>query len=174
MTTSSADVSGWVAAYWPELEVTMDAISTIVGSVDLFAELVTETATSILSYDITNKSSSEVLRARALMVCVEAAGMPGIAGWEEQRHYNTLKIMDRTWKKEEGLDHFIGELQRILPAYTKTDSVKLNTILGTKAVVDSLYNHTRLDQRKTPYTERDISVIRDLWNTDEDNEGADY
>jgi hypothetical protein len=172
--TSNADVAGWIAAYWPELEASLDAISTIVGSVDLFNELITETATSILAYEVTNKSSSEILRARALMVCVEAAGMPGIAGWEEQRHYDTLKIMDRTWRKSEGVDHFIGELKRILPAYTKTDSVKLNTILGTKAVADSLYTHTRLDQRKTPYSERDISVIRELWNTDEDNEGADY
>ena len=172
--TSLADTGGWVKVYWPELEAALDVISLTVGSgYDLFAELVTETATSILGYDTSNKSASEVLRARALMVCVEAAGMPGIAGWEEQRHYDTLKIMDRTWRKTEGIDHFVGELRRILPAYTRDDLIKSTIISNTKATVNSLYTSTRLDQRLTPYTERDIDTIRDLWNTDEDNSGAD-
>lgn len=169
-----ADVAGWVRAYWPELEAALNVISLLVGpNCNLFNELIAETATTILSYDVSNKSASEVLRARALMVCVESAGMPGIAGWEEQRHYDTLKIMDRTWRKSEGLDHFIGELRRIFPAYTKNDTIRSATISNTKATVNSAYLHTRLDQRLTPYNERDIGAIRDLWNTDEDNSGAD-
>lgn len=172
--TSVADVSGWVKVYWPELEAALDVISTTLGTgYDLFAELVTETATSILNYDSTKKSASEILRARALMVCIEAAGMPGIAGFEEQRHYKTLKIMDRTWQKEQGVDHFIGELLRIFPDYTRDDGIKSTTISATKAIVDSAFTATRLDQRGSPYTERSIDTIRDLWNTDEDNSGAD-
>ena len=169
-----ASVSNWVKVYWPELEDSFDTISSSIGNgYNLFAELVNETAFKIGFYDTSGKSTSEILRARALMVCVEAAGMPGIAGYEEQRHYKTLKIMDRTWTKEEGIDQFVGELLRILPEYTRSDSSKYTTISGTKAIVDSVFTATRLDQRSSPYTERDIGVLRDLWNNDEDNSGAD-
>lgn len=171
---TDADVSAWVKAYWPELEDALDEISEAIGvGYDLFNELILETSASILKYDTTGLSPSAILRAKALMVCIEAAGMPGIPGFEEQRHYDTLKIMDRTWKKSEGIDHFVGELKRILPDYTRDDSAKSIIISNTKAIVNSLYTHTRLDQRSTPYTERDISVVRDLWNTDSDFSGAD-
>jgi len=169
-----SDTSGWIKAYWPELESSLGVISnTIGGGYDLLAELIDETATKISYYDTTGKSASEILRARALMVCVEAAGMPGIAGYEEQRHYKTLKIMDRTWQKEEGIDQFVGELRRILPEYTRSDSAKYTTISGTKAIVNSLFTATRLDQRNSSYTERSIGAIRDLWNSGDDNSGAD-
>lgn len=171
---SVASVANWVKVYWPELSTSLTTISATLGTgYDLLTELIDETATKISLYDTTGKSPSEILRARALMVCVEAAGMPGIAGYEEQRHYKTLKIMDRTWQKEEGIDQFVGELKRILPEYTRSDSVKSTTISGTKAIVDSVFTATRLDQRNSPYTERSIQAIRDLWNSDDDNSGAD-
>ena len=107
---TSATISGWISAYWNGLQSKLDAIDPL-----LYSDLVADAAVHIQDFDISNLTVPEKVRVQALLICIEAGGMPSLAGWSQERHLTGLKIADRTIKKDlTNYDWTIGELCRIL------------------------------------------------------------
>jgi len=109
-TSVTVAVDSWISAYWTGLRTKLD----VIGST-LYTDLVDDAAVHINDFDISNLTAAEKVRVQALLVCVEAGGMPSLAGWSQERHLTGLKIADRTVKKDiTNYDWAIGELCRIL------------------------------------------------------------
>jgi hypothetical protein len=107
---TSTSLLGWISAYWTGLKAKLDVIDPLI-----YADLAADAAVHVTDFDISNLTIPEKTRVQALLVCVEAAGMPSLAGWSQERHLTDLKIADRTIKKGiTNYDWAIGELCRIL------------------------------------------------------------
>lgn len=157
----AATVDLWTETYWPGLKTQLDVISA-----DLYSALKASAAAEILNYDTSRLTADQILRAQALLICVPSAGMPGLAGWSEERHQKTLKIDTRTWTKTEGLDAFIGELKNYLPAWTDNNAKATNDKIFTVFKTNSIFLAPKMDQRDQVFRdeEKELSDIRENWD----------
>jgi hypothetical protein len=160
-TLVSSSVDSWVSVYWSGLKAQMDLIDT-----SLYADLVADAAIHINDFDISTLTTAEKTRVQALMICIETAGMPGLAGWSQERHLTGLKIADRTWKKDiTNYDWAIGELCRILKITPKqyltivSQTDRLSKY-GTLYTTNSAYLAPDLDQRAQVHRDYTLSEKR--------------
>lgn len=154
-----ATVDLWAEVYWPGLKAQLDLIST-----DLYGALKTSAAAEILNYDTSRLTADQILRVQALLICVPSAGMPGLAGWSEERHQKTLKIDTRTWTKTEGLDAFIGELRTYLPAWTDKNIKTTNDKIFQVFKTNSIFLAPKLDQRDQVFRDKELADERTNWD----------
>jgi hypothetical protein len=108
--TTSASVVSWISAYWNGLKTKLDVIDPLI-----YPDLAADAAVHYKDYDIGGLTEAEKTRVQALLICVEAAGMPSLAGWSQERHLTHMKISDKTIQKPiTNYDWAIGELCRLL------------------------------------------------------------
>ena len=167
MGTSPA-VADWVSAYWGGLETQLNAINA-----DIFDALVADAADMILLYTRSHLTANQILRAQALMVCIAAGGMPSLAGWSQERHYDTLKIDKRTWSKKGIMDQFLGELKYLLPDWTDSSMAAIRSAQFPLTKTDSIYLAPKLDHRsEETFRDRDpVDIKNDYISNSYPNEG---
>jgi len=154
----ASSVSDWVKVYWSTLETQLDAIDT-----DLFDELAAEAVTRIAEFDTSFLSTSAITRAQALYVCVESGGFSSVGGYAAERHYDTLKLFDRTWKKQTNYDMWIGELCRLLrvtPKELLAKSATARASLYNKYKINSVFLAPDLSQRASPFRDYEMDDVR--------------
>ena len=165
---TSATISGWISAYWNGLQSKLDAIDPL-----LYSDLVADAAVHIQDFDISNLTVPEKVRVQALLICIEAGGMPSLAGWSQERHYDTLKIDKRTWSKKGIMDQFLGELKYLLPDWTDSSMAAIRSAQFPLTKTDSIYLAPKLDHRsEETFRDRDpVDIKNDYISNSYPNEG---
>jgi len=142
---TAATVTSYVSAYWSGLKAALDVVDTAI-----YTDLAANAAVTLELFDHSFLTTAQENQAQALLICIDAAGMPGIGGWSPERHYSKLKIADRTWTNTEGKDWAVGELCRLLKITFKEYMAKTSTQRQanyTKTLTNTYFIGGDLDQR---------------------------
>ncbi len=154
-----ATVDHYVEAYFSGLKTNLDAIDSA-----LYADLVANAAVNILNYNTGHLTTAQLNQAQALLVCIDAAEMPSVAGFSQEKFFDSLKIYDRTMKKVSGLDWATGAFCRLLNITLKEFNSKSATSRAanyTKTRTNLIYlPGTDLDQRARVFKDFDLEDVR--------------
>jgi len=149
-----ATVDNYVEAYWTGLEASLSAISP-----SLYADLVANAAVTLEQFTHDFLTAAQVNQAQALLVCLESAEMGSLPGNSQDKYYSSLKIYDRTMKKDIGLDSFTGAFCRLLKITLKEFNSKTSvtrSAIYSKTRSNSIYIAGNLDQRGKVFTDYDL------------------
>ncbi len=153
-----ATVASYVKMYWSGLKEQLDLIDSAI-----YADFAANATVSLELFDHSFLTSAQVNQAEALLICVEAAGSPSISGNSSERHFDTLKIYDRTMKKISGLDWSIGEFCRLLKITLSEFNAKTATTRANQYTLhksSSIYLAPDLDSRGKVFKDYELSDLR--------------
>jgi hypothetical protein len=158
VTDGTASTEAYLSLYWSGLKAQLDAVDT-----GVYSDLVYNAVESLDNFNTSHLSSAQVKQAVALLVCIDCSEMSGLAGWSQEKYFDSLKIYDRTMKKESGLDHFTGSFCRLLKISlkefnTKTSAQRAEIYEKTRS--DTIYLAPDLDQRGKVFKDYDLSKVR--------------
>jgi hypothetical protein len=152
-----ATIDNYVSVYWSTLKASLDAIDEAI-----YDDLVANAAVTIELFDYSFLTAAQINQAQALLVCIDAGGMSSVAGFSQERHYNKLKIYDRTWQNDEKIDNFIGEFCRLLKITVKEYNSKTSatrSAIYTKTKSNSIFLSGDLDQRGKAFKDYELSDV---------------
>lgn len=155
---TAATVEKYVAAYFPGLKTSLDAIDSA-----LYTDLAANAAVTITYFDTSFLTTAQLNQGQALLICIDGAGIPSVAGWSMERHFSKRKIYDQNWEKTEGLDLFIGEFCRVLHITLKEFNAKTSTqraSIYSKSKTNSIYLSPALDGRAQVYKDFEVTDVR--------------
>ena len=152
-----SSIDSYISAYWIGLRDSLDAINP-----SLYTDLVANAASTIELFDYSFLTAAQINQAQALLVCIDAAEFSSIAGNSQDKYYATLKIYDRTMKKDIGLDSFTGSFCRLLKITLKEFNSKVATtrsLIYTKTRSNSIYIAPDMDQRGKVFKDHNLEDI---------------
>ncbi len=151
------DIEYWLAAYWTGLKDSLDDIN-----VALYNDLVANATSTLSLFDTSFLTSSQIVQAKALLICIDAAEFSSVAGNSQEKYYSKLKIYDRTMEKAIGLDSFTGSFCRLLKITLNEYNSKTSTVrnvIYTKTRSNSIYLAPNMDNRGRVYRDYDLVDI---------------
>lgn len=154
-----ATVESYLKIYWTGLKEQLDALDTA-----LYTDLAANAAVTITQFDTSHLTTAQLNQAQALLISIDCAGSPSLGGNSSERHFDSLKIFDRSMKKTSGLDWSIGEFCRLLKItlqeyYGKSETSRVANYVKTR--ISSIYMAPSLDQRGQVFKDYDLESIRD-------------
>lgn len=156
----AADVDSYIKMYWNGLEEQIGLIDS-----SIYDDLKANAAITITQFDTSHLTTAQLNQAQALLVIIDAAGAPSLAGWSMERHYQGIKVYDRSWKKDlTNYDWSIGELCRLLKITPKELNSKTSTQRAAqynKYRTSSVYIAPQLDSRPQVFRDYDLEDLRE-------------
>jgi hypothetical protein len=156
---AAATVANYLDVYFPGAKTQLDVIST-----SLYTELVANAAASLEFFNHDFLTDSQIVQAQALLVAIDCGGMPGLAGWSQERHYQKLKVADRTWSNTDTKDWAIGEFCRLLkitlPEYTAKTSTVREAQFNVYKTNSLFISEHPLDQRARVFRDYELDDSR--------------
>jgi hypothetical protein len=149
-----SSIDSYVSVYWTGLRTSLDAINP-----SLYTDLVANAAATLEQFDYSFLTAAQINQAQALLVCIDAAEFSSIAGNSQDKYYSSLKIYDRTMKKDIGLDSFTGSFCRLLKITLKEFNSKTSTArsaIYSKIKSNSIFLSGDLDQRGKVFKDYDL------------------
>lgn len=159
VTDGTASTEAYLALYWSGLKAQLDAVDT-----GLYSDMVMGAVSTLANFDTSFLTAGQIKQAYALLVAIDCGGMSSICGWSQERHYNKLKVYDRTWQNDDKIDWAIGEFCRLLKITLREYNAKTSTVRTAqynKYKTNSIYISMPLDQRGQLFRDYEITDVRD-------------
>jgi len=160
---AAATVENYTKIYWTGLVAQLDAIDTA-----LYDDLAANAAVTLELFDHSFLTAAQINQAQALLICVECAGAPSLAGYSQERHFSDLKIADRKMSKLSGLDWSIGEFCRLLKITPQEFNAKTSAVREAQFKLyrtNAIYLAPDLDGRGRVFKDFDPQDVRDDRNS---------